>query len=65
MAGLLYYLPVIVTAGVVIGALILGGYFIREYVRVRKNWRELPLYRFCTQQHEQFTYSEGGSADPV
>ncbi len=37
MAGLLYYLPVIVTAGVVIGALILGGYFIREYVRVRKN----------------------------
>lgn len=37
MAGLSYYLPVIIIAGVVIAALVLGIAFIREYLRVRKN----------------------------
>lgn len=37
MAGLSYYLPVIIIGAVVVAALVFGVYFIREYLRIRKD----------------------------
>lgn len=37
MAGLFYYLPVIIIAGVIVAAIVMGRSVVRDYLRVKKN----------------------------